>query len=161
MNSSFIKYSRFSAFVLALLMQLFFKQAANAQSAYSHLAYRQTIDTIRIPTSFELNKMYESKARTNTILGIVALSSGMTMVIIGVGKNLEANLFGDYVSASSDGVWLIVLGSLTAISSKLFFTAARHNRINAKLALQSERLSMGNSTIYKSDYVALSLKISF
>ncbi len=146
---------------LILFTQLVMVKPVSAQSAYSHLAYKQAIDTIRTPTPLDLNKMYKAKATTNTILGIVALSSGMTMVVVGAGKNLQANLFGDYVSPSSDGVWLIVLGSLTAISSKIFFTAAKQNRINAKLALQPERLSMGNSTIYKSDYVALSLKISF
>lgn len=146
---------------LILFTQLVMVKPVSAQSAYSHLAYKQAIDTIRTPTPLDLNKMYKAKATTNTILGIVALSSGMTMVVVGAGKNLQANLFGDYVSPSSDGVWLIVLGSLTAISSRIFFTAAKQNRINAKLALQPERLSMGNSTIYKSDYVALSLKISF
>jgi hypothetical protein len=162
MKSLLNKYLKFHSLVLVLFFsQLSSIQLANAQSAYSHLAYKQAIDTIRTPTPIDLNKMYKSKARTNTIIGIVALSSGMTMVIIGAEKNLEANLFGDYVSTSSDGVWLIVLGSLTAISSKIFFTAAKNNRIKAKLYLQPERLSMGNSTIYKSDYMALSVKINF
>jgi hypothetical protein len=146
---------------IILFTEMLLVKPASAQSAYNHLAYKQSIDTIRTPTPIDLNKMYKAKATTNTILGIVALSSGITMVIAGAEKNLQANLFGDYVSPSSDGVWLIVLGSLTAISSKIFFTAAKHNRMDAKLALQPERLSMGNSTIYKSDYVALSLKISF
>jgi hypothetical protein len=162
MKSFLNKYLKFYSLVSVLFFsQLSFIQLANAQSAYSHLAYKQAIDTIRAPTPLDLNKMYKAKATTNTILGIAALTSGMTMVIVGAGKNLQANLFGDYVSSSSDGVWLIVLGSLTAVSSKIFFTAAKHNRIDAKLALQPERLSMGNSTMYKSDYVALSLKISF
>ncbi len=146
---------------IILIFQLVLVKPVSAQSAYSHLAYKQAVDTIRTPTPVDLNKMYKAKATTNTILGIVALSSGMTMVIVGAEKNLEANLFGDYVSPGNDGVWLIVLGSLTAVSSKIFFTAAKHNRMDAKLALQPERLSMGNSTIYKSDYMALSLKISF
>jgi hypothetical protein len=162
MKSLLNKYLKFYSLVSVLFfLQLSSVQLANAQAAYSHLAYKQAIDTIRNPTSLDLNKIYSSKARTNTILGIVALSSGMTMVIIGAGKNLQANLFGDYVSTSNDGVWLIVLGSLTAISSKIFFTAAKNNRIKAKLYLQPERLSMGNSTIYKSDYMAMSVKINF
>jgi hypothetical protein len=151
----------FSIGWMILFAQMVLIKTANAQSAYSHLAYKQAIDTIRAPTPLDLNKMYKTKATTNTILGIVALTSGMTMVIVGAEKNLQANLFGDYVSPSNDGVWLIVFGSLMAISSKIFFTAARHNRINAKLALQPERLSMGNSSMYKSGYMALSLKISF
>jgi hypothetical protein len=146
---------------MILFAQIVLVKPASAQSAYSHLAYKQAIDTIRSPTPLDLNKMYNAKATTNTILGITALTSGMTMVIVGAGKNLQANLFGDYVGPSSDGVWLIVLGSLTAISSKIFFTAAKNNRLNAKLALQPERLSMGNSTMFKSGYMALSLKISF
>ena len=146
---------------MILFAQMALVKPANAQSAYNHLAYKQAIDTIRTPTPLDLNKMYKAKATTNTILGIVALSSGMTMVIVGAGKNLQANLFGDYTGPSNDGVWLIVLGSLTAVSSKIFFTSAKQNRINAKLALQPERLSMGNSSMYKSGYMALSLKISF
>ena len=144
-----------------LFIQMVLAKPVSAQSSYSHLAYKQAIDTIKTPTPLDLNKMYTAKARTNTMLGIVTLTSGMTMVVVGAGKNLQANLFGDYVGPSSDGVWLIVLGSLTAISSKIFFSAAKHNRLDAKLALQPERLSMGNSSIYKSDYMALSFKISF
>ena len=162
MKSLLHTYLKISSFVLVLFfLQLTFSQPANAQSAYKHLAYKQAVDTIRTPTPLDLNKMYKSKARTNTILGVAALSSGITMVIIGAEKNLQANLFGDYVSSSSEGVWLIVLGSLTAISSRIFFTAAKNNRMKAELSLRPERLSMANSTIYKSDYMALSVKISF
>ncbi len=135
----------FSLAWIILFAQMVLVKPASAQSAYNHLAYKQAIDTIRTPTPLDLHKMYKAKATTNTILGIVSLTSGMTMVIVGAGKNLQANLFGDYAGPSSDGVWLIVLGSLTAVSSKIFFTAARHNRMDAKLALQPERLSMGNS----------------
>lgn len=102
-----------------------------------------------------LHDMYMQKRKTNNTVGWIMLGSGIGMTTGGIAINLSGGIFNN----NSKGLWLFYLGRATTLASIPFFISAGSNKRKAKLALKGESVTIGNKTLYKSNYTTLAFTI--
>lgn len=107
-------------------------------------------------TAVKSYSYYIKKRNTNNTIGWVCLGTGVTMMGVG----LLAGIGGAFNHTSgTKGDAIAVAGEIVTLASIPFFIIAHHNKKMAALSLKENTVSMGNETLFKSNYVALSIQV--
>jgi hypothetical protein len=128
----------------------------------TQLVNAQTIKPHQTESAQELHVNYIEKYKRYKTTGRVLLGSGIGLILGG------GIVFAVYAKQGYNGAapttaetLFFIIGPGAALASIPFFVLAKQNKRKAALAIKGESVTLGNTTFYKSNYIALALKIQF
>jgi hypothetical protein len=128
----------------------------------TQLINAQTIKFPNAESTKDLRDNYLEKYKRHRTTGRVLLGSGIGL-ILGGGIAVAAWAKQGYngVAPTTAEALFIIIGPSVALVSIPFFVLAKQNKRKAELAIKGESVRFGNEIFYKSNYIALVLKIPF
>jgi hypothetical protein len=128
----------------------------------TQLVNAQTIKLTKTESTKSLYDNYLEKYKAYRTTGRVLLGSGIGL-IVGGGIAVAAWAKQGYngVAPTTAETLFFIVGPGVALVSIPFFVLAKQNKRKAELAIKGESVTFGNEIFYKSNYMALALKIQF